>query len=399
MDNEPEDVTVEHTLPGMELPDYHGKTPVGMKTNIGGTGNRISRAHEIGSKVIVVIEAKVKGAGHEETDAGILYVEKLSTIDLFELPGAQGRRLLSAIRSASRAANEGAEPIPFDPGSEVRTDGSGVVITPGDALSIENDPIVSALTDESKTPVVIVYSDGARELWPDEFGPTDPRPVIGSKVLDENDVESHVVKILDGASGELLEEWTTEQEDARLLELERTAMAEEAAADGDAAREILDGVGRDLPGETDPDGANDDLTGDPEDTFPGYAGDAPDDELVVDGDEAPEISTGEIETEADTLAEVVTFPTPTGDDFLFVDRQIVDLKTDVAELEDRDRVLRLVKAEEQGRGRGLKPRKGVLELLTKRAEELFTAEGFAPPGLPDEPTGFAPPADADQWED
>jgi len=44
---------------------------------------------------------------------------------------------------------------------------------------------------------------------------------------------------------------------------------------------------------------------------------------------------------------------------------------------DRDQLRRLVKAEENGRGRSLKPRKGVLEMLERRIAELFSAHPAA----------------------
>jgi hypothetical protein len=67
------DVIVQPTLPTLELPEYHGRKAVGMKTSVNGAGNRISRSHEIGERVVLVLETKVRKAGHEETDDGLVY--------------------------------------------------------------------------------------------------------------------------------------------------------------------------------------------------------------------------------------------------------------------------------------------------------------------------------------
>lgn len=440
-----EEVTTELTLPGMELPEYHGRRPSKSKFSVSGTGNKVMTAHSIGDVVIAVVELKVKDAGHGLDGEDLYYAEKLTTTDYFEIQGASGKRLLSAVRSAYRAANEGAEPlIDFsgEGGTTGRTDASGIVVTPGDAMSIGDDPIVSALTDTSKTPVVVIYSDGGRELWPDEFDVGEDRPKIGSVVLDEHDVESVVVKVLDGVTGETLEEWSDEQENARLLALEgnlergealerfgilRDRMAEGPLADDEATeyaellarfedearadREVMDeirpegAVGDPTPlDQVDPPEANEDLDGDPEATFPGYAEDGPDDELVIEGDGEPVDVDAEPETTVapETELEVIPEtegPTPGGDDYLAVDRDLSDLKDWIKREEDRDTILRWLAAEEDGRGRKLKPRKGAIDALKKRAAELFTDEGFKAPDLPETGTGFAPPEGSDEWED
>lgn len=446
----PDEITAELSLPGLELPEYHGRRPAKMKTAVSGTGNKITTAHDLGATVIFVAEAKVRGVGHDEDGEDLVYVEKLTVRDLYEIQGAQGKRLLSTVRSAYRAATDGVKPIPYPPGSEVKTDASGVVITPADALGIDGDSIVRSLTDESLTPVVIVYSDGGRELWPDDFEPTDPRPPIGSVVLDENDAETVVMKILDAASGETVEEWTAEQENARLLALEHAAETDEERAaalaefealrarddddltDEDLARrdellarfeaearadrEVADEIaGRrqeahdaETPDPTpaepgpDPAEANEGLDGDPADAFPGYEGDPPDDELEIPADDvaAWEASARHPEI-VDPMPDDVGPEEPAEihvDDYAFVDRSVEDLRPLVAELDDRDEVLRYLAAEEAGRlrpgGKHLNPRSTVIVLLKRRAEELFVADAPAAPPLPSG-DGFTPPENAD----
>ena len=66
--DEIEGVIHQPTLPTMELPDYHGRKPVGMKTALAGAGTRVTRPHTIGDRIVLVIEARVKSASHEDTD-------------------------------------------------------------------------------------------------------------------------------------------------------------------------------------------------------------------------------------------------------------------------------------------------------------------------------------------
>lgn len=415
--NPPEEITAELSLPGLELPEYHGRRPAKMKTSVSGTGNKITTAHELDATVIFVAEAKVRGVGHDQDGDDLVYVEKLTVRDLYEIQGAQGKRLLSTVRSAYRAATDGATPLPYDPGAEVKTDGSGVVITPGDALSIEGDAIVRSLTDERLSPVVVVYSDGARELWPDDFEPADPRPPVGTVVLDEQDAETVVMKILDASTGETLEEWTDEQENARLLarairleelsaRFEAEARADREVADEIAARrhEAQDAETPDpTPADPGPDPAeaNEDLDGDPAETFPGYEGDPPDDEIAVEEWEtsarAPEI----VDPMPDDPGPdpVSTSAEPSVDAYAFVDRTVEEIRELLPQLTDRDEVLDYLAAEERGRHRGegknLKPRSTVLVMLKRRAEELFVADAPAAPALPPTPEGFTPPENAD----
>ncbi len=174
------EVTHQPTLPTLELPDYHGRLPAGMKTALSGAGNRIARPHSLGDRVVLVVEAKVKKAGHEETDDGLIYVEALKVLDLFELDRDQGSRLISSVRSAYRTADDmvkGKTPLP-NYGEVGYTDASGVVLTPAEVASLRGDPI-RVLATEALTPAVVVYSDATRELWPDEFPKDAPRPHVG----------------------------------------------------------------------------------------------------------------------------------------------------------------------------------------------------------------------------
>jgi hypothetical protein len=111
--------------PTLDLPPYHGRTPTVMKTSITGAGNRIVQSHGIGDRIVVLVEAKVRQAAHEETDKdGLVYIERLKVVDFFELDGEQGRKLLVEQREAYRLADDerlGRVGLPFEnpPAGEV----------------------------------------------------------------------------------------------------------------------------------------------------------------------------------------------------------------------------------------------------------------------------------------
>lgn len=376
------DVTVQPTLPTLELPEYRGRKPVGMKTSINGAGNRVARPHGIDDRVVLVLEAEVKRAGHEKTDDGLVYAEVLKVRDLFEIAGDAGLRLLSSVRQAYRVADderEGRQPIP---GVDGWTDGSGVAVSSDELADLRGDP-ARAMTDERVTPVVVLFSDGARQLWPDEFDPGEARPAAGDRfeAAEEGLDYVYVAKLLHADTGETLEEWTDTDEEKRLLRAEQQAENEERLADAAAEAPSTSGeepVSGEVAGSSPPDPPAAELA---------RAGDAPDNELeFVEDDEG--------------YADVVPFSGPTADDYRFIDRNAPDIKLDLAGVTDRDQLMRLIKAEENGRGRGLKPRKGVLEMIGRRAAELFSAHPAVPqPGVPVEPDGFEPGEDTAEFGD
>lgn len=374
-----DDLAVERPLPGLELPEYHGRKPTGMKSSITGTSNRITSVHEIGDTVVAVVEIKTKKAGHEENETdGLLYAEAFKLKDLFEVPGPAGKRLLSTLRNTYRTGEDDAsgrqaidgfaEPDHF--GLEGVTDASGVALTPTELAEARQDP-VRALVDTRLGPVVVVFSDGARELWPDEFPPGEVSPRAGDRFEGDDDAPPpgyvYVEKVLDAETGETLEEWTDEQEADRLARLEQVAA--EAEADGrDPEAAMREAGGRmaetnDVVAEIDrklaeADAAKDEVRR--EDLAIEAA------ERGLEGRDREDWIDKQLDAEQRD-AELVL---PTKADFVFVDRDVADVKTALVDVVDRDQALRILKAEEQGRGRGLKPRKGALDAITRRLGEI-----------------------------
>lgn len=224
---------------GGELPEFEGRIPVGVNTNLQGAGQRITRALHHEDRIVLVVEAKVADIRHPMTKDGLKRNHVLKVEDLYELPGRRGQRLLTMLKKAWRLASdaEGGTPslagLDADgDGLEVTTDGAGVVLTPEDLSDL-------GLGDASNDPRVVIVATGARSMWPDDFPAGAPAPSAGDVVVvPGGDVESQVVELLDPLTGEQVARWSDEDEQARLLALEQEAAVEEARADVEAAEEL-----------------------------------------------------------------------------------------------------------------------------------------------------------------
>lgn len=320
------DVVHQPTLPALELPEYHGRAPVGMKTAVSGAGNRVTRPHGIGDRVVLVIEAKVKKAGHEETDDGLVYAETLKVVDLFELDRDPGARLISTVRSAYRTAEDsikGRAAIP-DLGDVGYTDAAGVVLTPREVAALRGDP-VRVLVTEGLTPAVVVFDDGHRDLWPDDYDKDEPRPFVGQTYHAGTEDEISVVELLHHVTGERLE---IPAEDLRP---ETVSIEVDASEFVDAVKDFVEAFEEAEPFEVEP----------------------------FEVDETPEAPAlpGE-EALADELPNAAAFE--------FVDCPIPELRAKVAEVADPVLLRRFLNAEKQGRGRALKYRQGALDAIHAR---------------------------------
>ncbi len=207
---------IEPTLPGMELPTHFGRAPITQTTKINGSGSRILGEHEVGSKVYLFIEAKVKSSGKvsEDADGNLDYSEAFAVNDLFEIHGEAGPRMLSALREAYRTSDD----TVTDAGRvlvEGVTDSSGVMMTAEEVAQLRGDPLAAAF-DKRMAPVVVVYSDEARQMWPQEFEQMTPRPLPGDVYELEGGQQVVVREVLDAVTGERLGVWTDDDERERL---------------------------------------------------------------------------------------------------------------------------------------------------------------------------------------
>lgn len=313
------DVVGQDTLP-LELPDYHGRKPVGMRTSLSGAGNRIQREHGIGERGVLVVEYKCSAAGHRDTDDGLLYVESHKVVDMFEVGPKEGARLLAVMRQKARVAGDAGKRTPLeadgvDMGEVGYTDASGVVLTPKELAAIRDDPASAIIGDTSA--VVVVYDSGERRIWPDEYDGDTIRPSVGDHLYDPSSTSDVIVtEVLDGVTGEPVDDYDPDfVVDAEILDADEPAAA-------------------DTP-EPFPDG----------------------------GDDA-------------TITHL-----PNAEDWTFVDRDIAALKDDLEDIIDADHLRRLVTAEQQGRGRALKPRKGALEAIEARLAKVTSGVVMDPSSI------------------
>jgi hypothetical protein len=341
------DTEVQPALPTLELPEFEGFLPVGVVTKLTGAGERIGRAIHHNDRVVLIVEAELVDVRHPKTKDGIKRHQVLKVADLYELEGAEGKRLLTMMREAYRKADDQRH------NRKAITDGVGTIRVPAGltddhghpldeaALAeVRGDRLVQAMADPGLDPVVVVFDDRSSTFWPDDFPPGTAKPAPGSFVGD-----LQVREWLDPDSEDVVAEWTDEEEDTRLAALEAEALAEEAAGNRAAVDELLAGRER--------------------------ARGAPDGELELD-DEGPEL-----EEPWDGYATL----------------GVVGIKNRVSQMTDRDRVFEVAAFEKANKGR-----KGVLEVCERRAAELFS-DDVPRAELDAEPTGFEVPPDAIEDED
>jgi hypothetical protein len=248
----PDEVAVQPALPDFELPEMEGVRPVGVVTSLNGSGERIQRPIHYGERGVLVVEYELEEVGLKKTGQGPKRAQRLKVLDLYELPGKPGAKLLRSLRTAYRMADDqrhGRRRLDLSNtddhvGMEVAADGSGVVMTPGERGSL------SGLGLPDVDAFVLVFEGGQRALWPDEFEdgaaalPSE-RPGAGDQLVPPGaKAERTVWEVLDVDTGEAIEEWDEEREQARLVEAERLAAEQEARADVEALAELERGRGR-----------------------------------------------------------------------------------------------------------------------------------------------------------
>lgn len=338
------DTTPEQTQ--LELPDYHGQVPVGMKTSLTGAGGRTLSRSDIGERRVLIVEVKTSKAGHEETDRGLIYTEARKIVDLWEiLDPKQASRLLVAMRQSNTLRTDtengtvALEGDGIDLATEGWTDQSGVVLTPAEIADIQGDPVAAVIGPVTQS-VVVKYQDGARSLWPADFAADTPMPTVGQQILDDGTLRE-VAEVLDAETAEPV------QVDAPTVD----EIAENTTVDAEppalhAVPDITDGVPVDDVPPMDPD---DDPVHDAADTFE--------------------------QTEAGATLERRL---PTQDDFAAVDVAVSEIGDMLEDVVDLDHAHRLLNAERQGRGRALKPRKGALDKIYARIESIESSVTIDP---------------------
>ena len=360
------EVAIQPTLIDVPLPTYNGRDPSKMTSKIAGANNWLSTPTATGARRIVVVELKTEETSHSNgADGTVEYHEDAKVVDLLEVHGDTGRRLMSTLRQAHRVGADfdaGQETLDVD---EVVTDASGVALTKSEIAALRGEPavdLVRSMLSEDSTPVVALYSDGSRELWPDDFDAGEARPMVGESF--ENDSGGLVVvkELLDPETGETLEKFDIEAEKERpaddteaIAPLEDLSpvddadrfLAETAEAALDDGIEPLDAGVPPLPGDEDFDAGVPPLDADP----------APDDPFDVDSSALE----------------------PTDEDFEFVDRKISEVRADLDPNEDgldwtAEQLRRFIEAEKRGRGRKLLTRAGMIDVLEKKLAEIEAKE-------------------------
>ena len=344
--------THQPTLPDLELPEYHGQKPVGMRTSVSGTGNRLTRPHGIGDRAVLVLEVKCNESGHKEIDDALYYAEKHKVADMFELDRDEGSRLLRHLRrtyATAGAEARGQSQLESPTGEVFHADDNGVILTDREIAERRGD-ILHVLGAQDLTPTVVIYADGNRLLWPDEYPAATIRPAIGQHSGDSGhgDFDSEVVELLHHETGEPVVDVATV----------------EVSIDADGFAEAVEYFGgrpvTDAPAVDDWEQTPADHRAMPDDG--GYGNVEPYDAPAKKADAAPAPA---LPGEED-LALIL----PTAADFELVNRAVPLLREKLAEVDDVDHVRRLLEAEKQGRGQGHKARRGALDAIHSRLAEL-----------------------------
>lgn len=223
-----------------QLPEFEGTVPVGVLTSVTGTSQRISRPIHLGEKVVLLVEAEVGQIGHKVGKDGLKRHQALVAADVWELADGEATDLLRALRTSARLeadAAMGVAGLPFDDTvvAAQYTTAGGTVMTPAEIAEHRGedwDP------GDELTVVLRAGGDNVKAFWPDDWAGTGQSLAgVGGFMRvpgGEPGETGQVVLLLDADSGEVIAEWTDEDEEARELaeaaREDRAAMAELEAA-------------------------------------------------------------------------------------------------------------------------------------------------------------------------
>ncbi len=188
--------------PGIDLPDFEGHRVAGVTTNLAAVAvEAIARALHHDDTVTLIVEAKVTDVGHPRKDGQITRAHKLKATTVLEIADrTYADDLLRTLRRARLKAEDAAS---GRTAMEIRTDANGTVLTPGDLAGDEPLPPLPADGAE----VVVVFADGQRAFWPDDFAADVERPGVGDRVaIADDDEPGLVVQLLDPVRGDVIAE-------------------------------------------------------------------------------------------------------------------------------------------------------------------------------------------------
>lgn len=230
------------------LPEFEGQVPIGVVTAITGSGQRITRPIHYMEKGVLLVEFEATNIGHKKTNDGMKRVHTLAVVDLYELDGEEGQKLLRQKRAQWRVADDashGRQSLGLDDTAQPVLSVDGVILT---ALELAERQGVTVAEDTS---FLVEFDTGDKGIWPEDWLASGQSlaavggrmRLVGSEVGDT----AQVMRWLDIEDPTVvLAEWTEEDEAARLLELEHAAEVEEAKAD----REVAEGMARPPAGES-----------------------------------------------------------------------------------------------------------------------------------------------------
>src|SRR5688572_19199553 len=88
----------------VQIPDHiaAGVQPSKQQSTIAGSANRILGGHEIGDKIVALVELECTEAGFKKLDKERVYKEAWTMLDMFEVDAGPGRKMLKQLRSKHR---------------------------------------------------------------------------------------------------------------------------------------------------------------------------------------------------------------------------------------------------------------------------------------------------------
>lgn len=147
-----------------------------------------------GEVIVTVTVARMEDLRHPRVDDVITRSQVCKIDETFVLSdGDYIEQLLRSLRLRRLRSDDeakGRQPL-----GTIKTDASGVVLTPGDLGDEALPAPPGAVPDE----VVVILDNGTRLLWPDEFDDDSTRPVAGDTVEGQL-----IVELLDAVTGETL---------------------------------------------------------------------------------------------------------------------------------------------------------------------------------------------------